>query len=354
MTSIVITGAHGFIGTNIVERFLTLSPQEFGYSTKNVPSFSNFGEGYEIGFNIITSDLESTLTRFQARRFLGSSRVRFAPYHDLPKYLRTLKEPPKFIIHNGACSSTTETNPEIFKDQNLNSSIELWKYACEFQIPFLYASSASVYGDGLQGFSDDKKAMAKFKPMNLYAQSKHDFDQYALASDKKPPAWVGLRYFNVYGPYESHKAGQASMVYHGYHQAVQTQKIRLFKSFDPNYKDGEQLRDFIFADDIVDVTEKICKKIAMNDFRIEDQGLFLNLGVGTPRSWNDLALSIFKSLDLKPSIEYFDMPESLRKQYQNYTCADLTNFQKLKLDHKFVELEDGVYTYITRYLSRGL
>jgi ADP-L-glycero-D-manno-heptose 6-epimerase len=218
-----------------------------------------------------------------------------------------------------------------------------------------------VYGDGKSGFSDKKEDQHLYEALNLYGRSKLDFDKWVLnQGNKTPPLWFGLRYFNVYGPFESHKNAQASMVYHGYRQVLERGIIRLFKSNDPTvYKHGDQVRDFIYVKDVVDVTlalSKLCidQKRGTSTINLPENGLLLNLGTGKTRTWNDLAKGIFKTFDFEPNIEYINMPSELMLHYQNYTCADMTTFQSLNIDHSFVDLEEGVYTYINKFLMRGL
>ena len=356
----VITGAHGFIGTNIADRILKLNPTELGLEKPLHPTFSNFGKGYEEGFSVLATDLNESLTRFTSRRFLGSSRYKYLDYKDLGQYLSQCESKPLAVIHNGACSSTMETRKEIFDELNLKSSKDLWHYCSKNKVPFIYASSAAVYGDGKKGFSDKKEDCESYRPLNLYGQSKLDFDIWTLKQSSKPPIWFGLRYFNVYGQFESHKKSQASMVYHGFNQIKKDGKIGLFKSNDPkNYSDGDQVRDFIYVDDIVSITLKLLQRslevtLLNKKNNILDNGLFLNLGCGIPETWNNLAKSIFSALDVKEAIDYIDMPEKLSKQYQNYTCANLETLSSLELNHNFFSLKDGVRKYVLEYLMKGL
>ena len=291
MRYVVVTGSNGFIGTNIMDKFLKLDlTHDLGLPKGKLPRFSD--ESYEESNNlldIVAVDLTSSLTRKVSQRFAGSSRVKFVPHNELIQFLKTQKNPPIAVIHNGACSSTTETNWEIFQELNLGYTQNLWNYCAEQNVPFIYASSASVYGNGEFGFSDAKPENSKFTPLNKYGKSKHDFDIWALQQDKKPPFWFGLRYFNVYGPFESHKEGQASMAFHGFNQVVKTGKVRLFKSLHPDYVDGGQKRDFIYVKDIVGITVELLKKIFESQnggeaFQVENNGCFINLGFGTART----------------------------------------------------------------------
>lgn len=192
----------------------------------------------------------------------------------------------------------------------------------------------------------------------MYGKSKLDFDLWVLKQKKTPPTWFGLRYFNVFGQFESHKAGQASMVYHGYNQATCTGKIKLFKSNTPDYKDGDQMRDFVYIDDVVDVTMhlvRLCMERKKNPAAhpLPENGMFLNVGTGVAQTWNQLAHCIFNALSLPPSIEYISIPENIANQYQNYTCADLASLRSLGVDHTFKTLEESVTKYIQKHLVRG-
>lgn len=359
MPLIVITGANGFIGNNLVERFLAISPDELGFDTSHKVRFSNFeSNAQELGFRVLATDLADTVNRMTARRFAGSARYTFVMYEDLIKQLEKLTEKPLAIIHNGACSSTTETDPAVFQKLNLGYSKLLWNYCSENKIPFIYASSAAVYGDGSLGFSDKKEDCAQYQALNLYGKSKLDFDLWALQQKNTPPSWFGLRYFNVYGQFESHKGGQASMVYHGYNQAVRTGKIKLFKSNVQEYNDGEQKRDFVYVDDLVSVTLELVKislkrKDDSNCIPIERNGLFLNIGTGVANTWNQLAKEVFQSLSLPVTIEYIQTPDNIIRQYQNFTCADLASLRSLGIQHEFKSLKDGVQKYVQKHLMRG-
>lgn len=225
-------------------------------------------------------------------------------------------------------------------------------------MPLIYASSAAVYGNGEHGFSDRKEDCHKYKSLNLYGQSKLDFDLWAMKQKQTPPTWFGLRYFNVFGPHEGHKKGQASMVYHGYFQAIQTGKIKLFESNSDQYKDGEQERDFVYVDDVVNVTKflikiSILRKRGLSDTVLADNGLFLNVGSGIPNTWNTLAKSVFDAIELPGHVEYIPIPKNIVNQYQNYTCADLSLLMTLDPDENFYVFQDAVKRYIHSYLMRG-
>lgn len=351
VTRLVLTGVNGFIGNRVLERMMKLLPDELGLPRSH-------------RFELIGSDLLATQTRFTARRFAGSSRYLFLSHTDLLEQMRSGAVNPDVVIHNGACSSTTERDPEIFRVLNLGYSQDLWEICSEKKIPLIYASSASVYGDGQYGFDDHPSGLDRLQAMNLYAGSKLDFDRFALSAERSPPLWFGLRYFNVYGPFEAHKQGQASMAYHGFHQIIRTGEMRLFRSTDHRFKDGEQRRDFVWIDDVVKVTAELLRRclISSEAQKIELQmkrytgkpGCFVNVGTGKSRTWNDLARSLFSALEKPDRITYFEMPSSLRDQYQNFTEATHTSASHVDLPTEWTELEDGVRDYVRKILLREI
>ncbi|MES2616095.1 MAG: ADP-glyceromanno-heptose 6-epimerase [Bdellovibrionota bacterium] len=359
MSIIVLTGAHGFIGTNLLEKILVSSPEELGLEKVATPKFSNFDNGLNAkNISTIITDLPESLNQNNARRFAGSARVKYVDYESLFQFLENLPEQPTLIIHNGACSSTVEQNPEVFAKLNLGYTQKVWAYCTKHKIPLIYASSAATYGDGTLGFSDKKEDCEKYTSLNLYGKSKLDFDIWALKQKETPPTWFGLRYFNVYGQFEGHKGGQASMVYHGYGQATRTGKIKLFKSNTSKYADGDQVRDFIYVDDIVAITlilARICieRKMGNSKLVLPDNGMFLNVGTGVTETWNNLAKNVFTALGLPANIEYITMPENIANQYQNYTCADLSSLRSIGVNHQFHTLEQGVTKYVQKHLVRG-
>ncbi|MEN9529557.1 MAG: hypothetical protein RI932_1430 [Pseudomonadota bacterium] len=366
---IVVTGAHGFVGNHILEKLLMtdlaalLQPAVDTGASVAMPSgtqvrFSQQSVAAPKIFDVWAVDLPESAARATAHRFAQSSRVKIVFHKELVSALRAAPQPPLAVIHNGACSSTVERDPAVFAELNVGASQALWNYCAENGVPFIYASSAAVYGDGLKGFSDLPENSAQYRALNLYGQSKLDFDLWALEQPRTPPMWFGLRYFNVYGPFESHKGGQASMVFHGYQQATRTGVIRLFKSNTPEYTDGNQLRDFVYVKDIVKVTLHLLGLALRGEKPVLPQhtrnGCFLNVGTGATRSWNDLAESVFDALSLPRRIEYIEIPENISGQYQNYTCADLSVLRQLGYRHSFTPLKEGVREYVQRYLMRGL
>ena len=245
------------------------------------------------------------------------------------------------IFHLGACSSTTETNEEYLNDNNLGYTKELCEWSLENNIRFVYASSASTYGDGSLGMNDEDEDLEKFQPLNLYGWSKHKFDLLAQAN-----GWlehiVGLKYFNVYGPNEEHKGDMRSVVSKAYEQIASTGEMTLFKSHHPNYGDGHQMRDFLYVKDAVLMTIWLAQTIHNN-------GLF-NLGSGKARTWLDLGKAIFSGLGSEEKIRFIEMPEILRDKYQYFTEAMIKKLLSAGYKNHLFSLEDAVQDYVTQYL----
>jgi ADP-L-glycero-D-manno-heptose 6-epimerase len=249
------------------------------------------------------------------------------------------------VIHIGARTDTTEFNVQVFNELNLDYTKQLWALCSRNRIPFIYASSAATYGLGENGYVDDESKLHLLKPLNPYGESKNDFDKWAVEQKQQPPNWYGLKFFNVYGPNEYHKARMASVIFHAYNQIKDKGKVRLFRSHNSFYKDGEQLRDFVYVKDVMDVIWFLYK-------RKPASGIY-NLGSGQARSFNDLAKATFSALDLKPKIEYIDTPADIRDKYQYYTQADMSKLRAVGYNKEFTSLEDGVTDYVQNYLSKG-
>ena len=247
-----------------------------------------------------------------------------------------------FVFHLGARTDTTEFDKSIFDELNLNYSKAIWKLCVENQIPLVYASSAATYGLGEYGYKDDHDIVSKLKPLNPYGESKNDFDKWVLQQSGQPPFWAGLKFFNVYGPNEYHKGRMASVIFHAFNQIRATGKMKLFASHNPDYKDGEQLRDFVYVKDVVNVC------LFMMNKRPE-RGLY-NLGTGKARTFNDLAIATFHALGLKPDISYIPTPEDIRDKYQYFTQADMSKLIAQGYDKSFTSLEQGVTDYVQQYL----
>ncbi len=273
----------------------------------------------------------------------------FADYVEKDDFLEMVVEnklsaPIEAVFHMGACTSTTETNSSYLIKNNYEYTKLLAQWAVEADIRFIYASSAATYGDGSMGFSDDEEKIHHLRPLNMYGYSKQLFDLWARRTGLLKKI-TGLKYFNVFGPNEYHKADMRSFVLKAFEQIVATGKVRLFRSHKPRYKDGEQLRDFIYVKDAVDMTL----------FFLDNPGIggLFNIGTGKARTWNDLVTAVFAAMDKKPDIEYVDMPESIRNQYQYFTQADVTKLKHAGYDKNQTSLEDAITDYVQNYLQKN-
>ncbi|MCA9407639.1 MAG: ADP-glyceromanno-heptose 6-epimerase [Candidatus Omnitrophica bacterium] len=317
---IIVTGAAGFIGSCIVAQLNKRGE-------KNICVVDHL-EG------------KDDLKRFNLEH------IQYARYVDKTEFLNeivcgSLSEKISAIIHMGACSSTTLTDAQYFKENNLEYTRTLAQYALERGIRFIYASSAATYGDGSIGYKDDEATIRHCRPLNLYGQSKQDFDLWALDNGCLDKI-VGIKFFNVFGPNEYHKGDMRSVVAKAYQRVVEEGKMSLFKSYHPKYSDGEQKRDFIYVKDAVDAVLFFYDQPHVN-------GIF-NLGTGQARTWNDLAYSLFKAVGKKSCIEYIDMPESLRDKYQYFTQADMAKLRASGYSKKFLSLEESIADY-AKYLK---
>jgi ADP-L-glycero-D-manno-heptose 6-epimerase len=273
----------------------------------------------------------------------------FVDYIHKDEFLKNLTDSNKYkdiraVIHMGACSSTTETDADFLMYNNYRYTRELAQWALAKNVRFIYASSAATYGDGSLGFSDTDEATSALKPLNIYGYSKHLFDLWAMQNNVLDKM-AGLKFFNVFGPNEFHKEDMVSMAFRAFHQILQTGKVKLFKSYTTEYKDGEQMRDFVYIKDCVEIIWWFMQKPYVN-------GLF-NLGTGKARTWNDMTKSIFSALGINPKIEYIDMPESIRDRYQYFTEAKMEKLERAGCSFKFMSLEDAVNDYVLGYLLKN-
>jgi len=313
---ILLTGGAGFIGSCLLSRLNN--------------------EGIE---DILIVDNLSTSTKWKnllGKKYSGYENkdifideLRFGKYDGLIDY----------IFHIGACSSTTENDIDYLMYNNYNFSKELAQFALSNNISMMYASSAATYGAGENGYTDT--LFDNLKPLNGYGYSKHIFDQWLIANNYEDK-FTGFKFFNVFGPNEYHKESMSSMVYKAFHQINETAKVKLFKSNDKNFSDGGQKRDFIYVKDVIDVMWKAYKSNV--------KGIY-NLGTGKSRDWNSLMKAVFNSLNKEVNIEYIEMPDSLKRQYQNFTEADMDKLNS-KLEHNFMSLEESVKDYIQNYLNK--
>ena len=247
------------------------------------------------------------------------------------------------IVHMGACSSTTEQDADFLMDNNFHYSQTLARYALDKGIRFINASSAATYGDGRLGFSDDVSQMAQLKPLNMYAYSKYLFDCWAHR-EKLLEKMVSLKFFNVFGPNEYHKGAMSSLVYKAFHQVSEKGRIRLFKSYHADFPDGGQRRDFVYVKDCADLVWWFLENPDAN-------GLY-NVGTGQARTWNALATAVFNAMACAVNIEYFEMPDTLKKAYQYYTCADMQKLGGVGAAVTFRSLESAVTDYVVNYLQQ--
>ena len=318
---IVVTGAAGFIGSQLVSRL-----------------------NHEGFFDIVLVD---DFTKREKKN--NYSNLKFTKKVDRKEFVKWLKKNEnqvQFIFHLGARTDTAETNVEIFNKLNLDYSKEVWSLCVEYGLALVYASSAATYGDGTNGYSDSHEVVKDLKPLNPYGDSKNDFDKWALEQEHKPYFWAGLKFFNVYGPGEGHKNRMASVVLHTFRQVNETGGMKLFRSHNPEFKDGEQTRDFVYVKDVC----KVCYHMMIN--RLTTPSGLYNLGSGLGRTFKDLVTSTFKSMGLEPRISFIDTPEDIRDTYQYFTEADLNKLRSAGYNEEFTSLEDGIEDYVSNYLLK--
>ncbi len=320
----IVTGAAGFIGSCIVKK---LNDQ-----------------GIE---NILVVDrLESD------EKWLNLRGVKFQEYIHADEFIQpdildsVFDEGVTQIYHMGAISTTTATDVDFIMKNNVEYSQILYRYCSAYDVPICYASSAATYGDGENGFVDEEDDLDKLQPLNAYGWSKSLVDEWVIKQLKRPKKWYGIKFFNVYGPNEYHKGGQKSVVGHAFNQISETGKMNLFKSYKDEYADGEQLRDFVYVNDIVD---------AMYELMFTEHpgvnGIY-NMGTGTARSFKDLVAATFEGMGKETKIEYIDMPDNIKNQYQYYTQAKMDKLKSALPNFKFHSLEDGVKDYVQNYLLK--
>lgn len=314
---IVVTGAAGFIGSCLVSQLNQIGRKEIVI----VDDFSNEVKNKNLINKQFTAKVE--------RLFLFD-------------WLKGNHKNIDFIFHIGARTDTTEFNYQVFEQLNVNYSKQIWQFCADKQIPLVYASSAATYGIGEQGYDDDESKIHLLKPLNPYGESKNEFDKWALAQTQTPPRWYGLKFFNVYGPNEYHKERMASVIFHAFNQISQTKSMKLFRSHHPEYKDGEQLRDFIYVKDVVSV----CLFLFANAV---SSGIY-NLGTGKARTFLDLARNTFKALEVAEDIKFIDTPLDIRDKYQYFTQANMSKLRKVGYTKPFYSLEEGITDYVKNYL----
>jgi len=249
----------------------------------------------------------------------------------------------EFIFHIGARTDTTEFDWQIFEHLNLEYSKQIWHRCIDYQIPLVYASSAATYGLGELGYDDNESLIPQLQPLNPYGDSKNEFDKWVLQQERKPFFWAGLKFFNVYGPNEYHKDRMASVIYHAYNQIEKTGKMNLFRSHNPDFADGEQMRDFVYVKDVVDVCSFL-----MHSRR--HSGIY-NLGSGKARTFLDLVTNTFRAMNLDPNIGFIDTPADIRDKYQYYTQANMAKLRSIGYERPFCSLEEGIADYVGNYLK---
>src|SRR6201991_1049728 len=317
---IVVTGAAGFIGS-----CLTGYLNQQGY--RDLILVDEFGEAEK------APNLEGKEFAFQVER------------ESFFNWLEEKQPRIGFVFHIGARTDTTEFDYSIHEHLNVEYSKKIWAYCTAHGIGLVYASSAATYGAGERGYDDRHGLELELKPLNPYGISKNEFDKWALQQQTAPPFWAGLKFFNVYGPNEYHKARMASVIFHSFHQIKKDGVVKLFKSHRPDFKDGQQLRDFIYVKDVI----KVCYWLM--EAR-PDSGIY-NLGTGKARSFEDLVKATYAGLDQPANIHYIDMPEDIRDKYQYFTEAKMEKLRKAGYGEAFYSLEDGVGDYVRNYLAKG-
>jgi ADP-L-glycero-D-manno-heptose 6-epimerase len=248
-----------------------------------------------------------------------------------------------FVFHLGARTDTTEQSVAIFDELNLSYSKKMWQVCTQYNIPLIYASSAATYGNGEFGYDDNHDVVNQLVPLNPYGESKNDFDKWVLQQKSTPPFWAGLKFFNVYGPNEYHKGRMASVIFHSFHQLKNSGKIKLFKSHNPSFTDGGQMRDFIYVKDLIN----ICLFLQQN----QTQSGIYNVGTGKAETFLELALSTFDALGIEPNIEFVDTPIDIRDKYQYFTEANMQKLLNIGYPNNFFSLREGVNEYVKNYLT---
>lgn len=315
---IIVTGAAGFIGSCLIGR---LNKDNFN-AVVAVDRFDN---------------------EMKNKNLLGKKILHQIDRDRFFSWLDYNYEEVEFIFHIGARTDTAEFDKKVLRKLNTDYSKEIWNRCVNYQIPFVYASSAATYGLGELGYDDDEQRIPELHPLNQYGVSKNEFDKWALKQQVFPLFWAGLKFFNVYGPNEYHKSRMASVVMHAFYQIQQTGGMELFRSHNLKYKDGEQMRDFVYVKDVVEA----CIFLMHNR---KNSGIY-NLGSGKARSFLDLTRSVFSAMGVKENISFIDTPADIRNKYQYFTEANMNKLRSIGFDYKFHTLEDGVSDYVNNYLK---
>lgn len=318
---IVITGAAGFIASCLITK---LNDERF-YDLVLVDDFSRADRN----------------ANYEGKKF-----KMLLDRDNFPQWLEENENQVQFVFHIGARTDTAEFDYDLLERLNLDYTKQVWDVCTRHAIPLVYASSAATYGIGDLGYSDDHDLPYNLEPLNPYGVSKNEFDKWALNQEKAPFFWAGLKFFNVYGPNEYHKGRMASVILHAHRQISATDRMKLFRSHNSKFKDGEQMRDFVYVKDVVDVMYYLMH-------HRKDSGLY-NLGTGQARTFLDLVNTTFNAMGKSPDIEFIDTPEDIRDKYQYFTEADMSKLKSIGFTQEFTSLEDGVADYVKNYLSEGL
>ena len=316
---IIVTGAAGFIGSCMISE---LNRQ--GY--KNVVAVDDFSRS-DKSKNLEGKKLTDRVNRDEFFEWIEKNKASI-----------------EFIIHLGARTDTAEFDQQIFDRLNLNYSKNIWEFCSKNQIPLIYASSAATYGLGGYGYTDSHSIINKLQPLNAYGKSKNDFDKWMLKQDQEPPFWAGLKFFNVYGPNEYHKGRMASVIFHAFNQITETGMMKLFRSHNPDFKDGEQCRDFIYVKDVTNMILWLMEN--------KPESAIYNTGTGVARSFIDLARAVFHALGKEENIRFIDTPEDIRDKYQYYTRAEMTKLREQGYNDSMTSLEEGIKDYVQNYLMK--
>jgi ADP-L-glycero-D-manno-heptose 6-epimerase len=317
---IVVTGSAGFIGSCMVAKL-----------------------NHE-GYNDIVLVDDFTKTE-KAPNYQGKKYSQLVDRKDFIKWMGENHHFIQMVIHMGARTDTTEFDYEVLKKLNLEYTQSVFNACVEYGIGLIYASSAATYGLGELGYLDNHELPYQLKPLNAYGVSKNEFDKWLLQQPRKPYFWAGLKFFNVYGPNEYHKGRMASVILHSYEQIKKTGGMKLFRSHNPKFKDGEQLRDFVYVKDVVDVIFFLMQQR-------KDSGIY-NLGTGKARSFLDLTRNTFKAMGVAENISFIDTPVDIRDKYQYFTEANMAKLISIGYTKPFTSLEDGVKDYVQNYLMKG-
>jgi ADP-L-glycero-D-manno-heptose 6-epimerase len=318
---IIVTGAAGFIGSCLVKR---LNQDNFN----NIVAVDQFGDPAKEK-NLIHAKVKQYVDRETFMAWLDSNYATV-----------------DFIFHIGAKTDTSEFDTALLNRMNTQYTKDIWKRSIQYQIPLVYASSAATYGLGEMGYDDNESTLHLLKPLNPYGQSKQDFDVWALQELQRPFFWAGLKFFNVYGPNEYHKGRMASVIWHAFNQISKTDKMKLFRSHNPQFKDGEQMRDFVYVKDVVEVC------IYLMHHR-KNSGIY-NLGSGKARTFLDLTKSVFKAMGKIADIEFIDTPADIRDKYQYFTEANMKKLKTIGYAKPFQSLEEGTEDYVKNYLMENM